>query len=57
MDIGMIEKRDDKYYIEDALILTNQTTVDAMNMREYRIKNPDKSKPKCKNKCKPNSKV
>ena len=28
-----------------------------MNMREYRIKNPDKSKPKCKNKCKPNSKV
>ena len=53
----MIEKRDDKYYIEDALILTNQTTVDAMNMREYRIKNPDKSKPKCKNKCKPNSKV
>lgn len=24
-----------------------------MNMREYRIKNPDKSKPKCK----PNSKV
>lgn len=26
-------------------------------MREYRIKNPDKSKPKCKNKCKPNSKV
>lgn len=57
MDTGMIEKRDDKYYIEDALILTNQTTVGAMNMREYRIKNPDKSKPKCKNKCKPNSKV
>lgn len=57
MDTGMIEKRDDKYYIEDALILTNQTTVGAMNMREYRIKNPDKSKPKCKNKCKTNSKV
>ena len=32
-------------------------TVGAMNMREYRIKNSDKSKPKCKNKCKPNSKV
>ena len=52
-----MEKRDDKYYIEDALVLTNQTTVGAMNMREYRIKNPDKSKPKCKKKCKPNSKV
>lgn len=48
MDTGMIEKRDDKYYIEDALILTNQTTVGAMNMREYRIKNPDKSKPNSK---------
>lgn len=57
MDTGMIEKRDDKYYIEDALVLTNQTTVGAMNMREYRIKNSDKSKPKCKNKCKLNSKV
>ena len=53
----MIEKRVDKYYIEDALVLTNQTTVGAMNMREYRIKNPDKSKSKCKKKCKPNSKV
>lgn len=48
MDTGMIEKRDDKYYIEDALVLTNQTTVGAMNMREYRIKNPDKSKPNSK---------
>ena len=57
LDIGMMEKRDNKYYIEDALVFTNQTTVGAMNMREYRIKNPDKSKPKCKNKCKPNSKV
>ena len=57
LDTGMIEKRDDKYYIEDALVLTNQTTVGAMNMREYRIKNPDKSKSKCKKKCKPNSKV
>ena len=57
LDTGMMEKRDDKYYIEDALVLTNQTTVGAMNMREYRIKNPDKSKPKCKKKCKSNSKV
>lgn len=57
LDTGMMEKIDDKYYIEDALVLTNQTTVGAMNMREYRIKNPDKSKPKCKKKCKPNSKV
>lgn len=48
MDTGMIEKRDGKYYIEDALILTNQTTVGAMNMREYRIKNSDKSKPNSK---------
>ena len=53
----MMEKRENKYYIEDALVLTNQTTVGAMNMREYRIKNPDKSKSKCKKKCKPNSKV
>lgn len=50
IDTGMMEKRDDRYYIEDALVLTNQTTVGALNMREYRIKNPDKSKPKCKNK-------
>ena len=57
LDTGMMEKRENKYYIEDALVLTNQTTVGAMNMREYRIKNPDKSKPKCKNKCKSNSKV
>lgn len=57
LDTGMMEKIDDKYYIENALVLTNQTTVGAMNMREYRIKNSDKSKPKCKNKCKPNSKV
>lgn len=27
MDTGMIEKRVDKYYVEDALILTNQATV------------------------------
>lgn len=53
----MMEKRDDRYYIEDTLVLTNQTTVGALNMREYRINNFDKSKPKCKNKCKPNSKV
>lgn len=57
MDTGMIEKRVDKYYVEDALILTNQATVWAMNMRECRIKNPDKSKSKCKNKCKTKSKV
>ena len=43
LDTGMMEKTDDKYYIEDALVLTNQTTV--------------KSKPKCKKKCKSNSKV
>lgn len=54
MDTGMIEKRDDKYYIEDALILTNQTTVGAMEMREYRAKN---SRDKCKKNCKPKGKT
>lgn len=48
LDTGMMEKKENKYYIEDALVLTNQTTVGAMNMREYRIKNPDKSKPNSK---------
>lgn len=57
LETGMIEKQEDKLFIEDALILTNQTTVGAINMREYRIKNADKSKSKCKNKCKLNSKV
>lgn len=57
LDTEMMEKKDGKLFIEDALILTNQTTVGAINMREYRIKNPDKCKPKCKNNCKPKSKV
>lgn len=54
LDTEMIEKKDNFYYIEDALVLTNQTTVGAMEMREYRAKN---GKSKCKNKCKPNSKA
>lgn len=49
IDTGMIEKRDDKYYIEDALTLTNQVSEGAMYMRGYRNKYPDK--------CKQNSKV
>ena len=57
IDTGMIEKIDDKYYIEDALTLTNQVSEGAMYMRGYRNKYPDKCKPKRKNKCKPNSKV
>ena len=57
LDTGMMEKKDNKLFIEDALILTNQTTVGAINMREYRKKHPDKSKSNCKNNCKPKSKV
>lgn len=52
LDTEMIEKKSNTYYIEDALVLTNQTTVGAMEMREYRAKN---SKDKCKKNCKPKS--
>ena len=48
LDTGMIEKIDDKYYIEDALTLTNQVSEGAMYMRGYRNKYPDKCKPKSK---------
>ena len=50
----MIEKSGNTYYIEDALVLTNQTTVGAMEMREYRAKN---SRDKCKKNCKPKGKT
>lgn len=53
LDTEMIEKRKNIYYIEDALLLTNQTTVGAVNMRKYRVK---KSIEKCNTNCKPNSK-
>ncbi len=54
LDTEMIEKSGNTYYIEDALVLTNQTTVGAMEMREYRAKN---SRDKCKNNCKPKGKT
>ena len=54
LDTEMIEKKGNIYYIEDALVLTNQTTVGAMEMREYRAKN---SRDKSKNNCKPKGKA
>jgi len=54
LDTEMIEKRGNAYYIEDALVLTNQTTVGAMEMREYRAKN---SRDKCNKNCKPKGKT
>lgn len=52
LDTEMIERKDNTYYIEDALVLTNQTTVGAIEMREYRAKN---GKNKCKTNCKQKS--
>ena len=54
LDTEMIEKKGNTYYIEDALVLTNQTTVGAMEMREYRAKN---SRDKSKNNCTPKGKT
>lgn len=57
LETNMIEKQKDILYIEDALTLTNQVSEGAMYMRGYRNKNPDKCKPKCKEKSNLNSKV
>lgn len=57
LETDMIEKKDNALYIEDALVLTNQTTAGAMYMREYRIKSGNKSKSKCKEKCNTKSMV
>ena len=54
LDTEMIEKSGNTYYIEDALVLANQTTVGAMEMREYRAKN---SRAKCNKNCKPKGKT
>ena len=57
LETNMIEKKDNALYIEDALVLTNQTTAGAMYMREYRKKNGNKCKSKSKARCNKESMV